>query len=475
MADARAARAARAAGRAACVLPLARLVVVAALAGACAPPAPASSSAAESGPPAASADAPEAVATALVRSLGVKDFAGASSHFDATMRDALPADKFARDWASIEDGAGAFRDVAGASVRTEQGLTVVLVRCRMARAGLVARVVFKDGLVAGLFFQNDPSAVSWSPPPYDDASAYAERDVVVGDAPPLPGTLSMPAHATSVPGIVLVHGSGPGDRDEVLGTTKVFRDLAAGLASKGVAVLRYDKRTRASPAGVVTVKEEVVDGALAALALLRATPGVDPARVFLLGHSLGGYLAPRIAQTDGHLAGAVIFAGNTRSLEDAGIAQLEYILSLNPPEPVAQKLQAALEQARALKATVESPDLQPNQIVHAGQDGSAPLPGAYFLDLRGYHPAQVAASLRCPLLVLQGGRDWQVTVGEDFAGWQAALRGVPTATFKTYPSLDHRFVAGTGPSSPAQYRDGGHVDAAVITDIADWVRAPARP
>jgi len=81
------------------------------------------------------------------------------------------------------------------------------------------------------------------------------------------------------PAVVLVHGSGPQDRDETIGPNKPFRDLAWGLASQGIAVLRYDKRTKvhgAMMAGAVeqfTVKEETIDDALAAVALLRGTDG----------------------------------------------------------------------------------------------------------------------------------------------------------------------------------------------------------
>jgi pimeloyl-ACP methyl ester carboxylesterase len=97
--------------------------------------------------------------------------------------------------------------------------------------------------------------------------------------------------------------------------------------------------------------------------------------------------------------------------------------------------------------------------------------GAYFLDLRGYRPAQLAASLPCPPLVMQGGRDYQVTTDDDFASWRTALRGAPNATLKWYASLDHRFVSGSGRSWPAQYEEPGHVDVAIIDDIAAWMHS----
>src|SRR5262249_29401225 len=158
------------------------------------------------------------------------------------------------------------------------------------------------GRIAGLRFRPPAApAAPYSPPAYVTPASYTETEFTVGSGDwPLPGTLEMPVGAGPFPALVLVQGSGPNDRDETLFGNKPFKDLALGLASRGVAVLRYDKRTKvyqAKLAGVpgLTVTEEVVEDALAAVKTLRAQPRIDPARVFVLGHSLGGMLIPRIA------------------------------------------------------------------------------------------------------------------------------------------------------------------------------------
>ena len=116
---------------------------------------------------------------------------------------------------------------------------------------------------------------------------------------PLPGLLPLPDGAGPFPAVLLVHGSGPQDRDEAVGPNRPFRDLAVGLADLGVASLRYDKRTFAhgkrladALQGRLSVEEEVIRDALCAAALLRAEPLIRPDRVYLLGHSMGGMLAP---------------------------------------------------------------------------------------------------------------------------------------------------------------------------------------
>lgn len=99
------------------------------------------------------------------------------------------------------------------------------------------------------------------------------------------------------------------------------------------------------------------------------------------------------------------------------------------------------------------------------------------LDLRGYRPVDVASTLRKPMLILQGGRDYQVTVADDLAGWRAGLAGRPDITFHIYDRDDHLFFPGSGPSTPAEYEKSQHLDPAVVTDIAVWIsrsHSPAR-
>lgn len=400
------------------------------------------------------------------------DFEGASRDFSDAVRAALPPAKLAETWGAIEGQVGPLKAVDGVEVHAQQGMSVVLVAAKFERAELVIRLVVDPaGQVAGLFFQPKPPSTDWAPPPYADPATFDERAVVVGSQPGLPGVLSMPKSAgAGAAAVVLVHGSGPNDQDESIGGLKVFKDLAWGLATRGIAVLRYVKRTRHSPAGVVTQKEEVVDGARDAVALLRATSGVDPARIFVLGHSQGGYLAPRIARKVPGLAGLVILAGSTRPLHDSMLDQFAYFLTLDPGN---QAITAMLDATKKFKAIVEDPALAPDQKVDLPTGGS--VTGAYFLDVRDYDPAATAKELSCRLLVLQGDRDYQVTE-RDFDRWRAALASRDDVVLKTYPKLNHLFVAGEGTPSPAEYQSPGHVEVSVLDDIAAWVRAaPAAP
>ncbi len=246
------------------------------------------------------------------------------ARFDQKMTAALPQEKLTAVWNGLLQQAGAYKSITAARVFAvpAQNVTAVDLTTAFERSPLIIRVAFNDeGKIAGLFFLPSKPQAEWVAPPYADPAAFSEVPVVVG-ALKLPGTLSIPKSASSVPGVVLVHGSGPLDRDETIGPNKVFKDLAWGLASRDVAVLRYDKRSFVVPMKDGTVRDEVIDDARAAVEVLASQPAVDRRRVFVLGHSLGGMLAPRIAEASPNLAGIIVLAGTTRPLEEVIVDQI---------------------------------------------------------------------------------------------------------------------------------------------------------
>jgi dienelactone hydrolase len=328
----------------------------------------------------------------------------------------------------------------------------------------------QSGQVAGMFFRpaNKPLPAIWKHPEYSKPDSFHEREITVGsDKWKLGGTLTIPSAKGRVPGIVLVHGPGPNDRDESIFATRIFADLAEGLASRGYAVLRYDKRTKVygddMSEASYTITEETVEDAVRAVALLRKQPEVDPNRIYVLGHSLGGYASPRIAARDRKLAGLILLAGLARPVEDASFEQNDYLVHLKG-EP-SRNDEARLEQ---LKAEVE----KVKRLGPKGDDSPVllGLPKEWFMDLKGYDPGAQAKSLGIPMLVLQGERDFQVTM-KDFALWKSALTGRNDVAFHSYAALNDLFIAGTGKGSPAEYHNPGNVAPQVVDDIASWLAA----
>lgn len=295
---------------------------------------------------------------------------------------------------------------------------------------------------------------------------YREQEFHVGE---LPGTLTLPRGKAPFPVLVLVPGSGPADRDETIGPNKPFLDLAHGLAAQGIAVLRYDKRTYAMPGSrtgaQLSVDRETTDDAVAAVATLVTEPAIDGHHIYLLGHSQGAQLAPRIAARSGHIAGLVLLAAPARPVLDLLIDQLHYQLSLNDAQSA-----SARANVTAIEAAVRSIRQQPPTGVADDSTALLGTPARYWRELEHVDPIADLAHLDLPVLWLQGGRDYQVTA-PDWTLWRRALAGNANATTHLYPALNHLGIAGEGPPNPAEYRRPGHVDPALIADLADWLHA----
>jgi dienelactone hydrolase len=302
------------------------------------------------------------------------------------------------------------------------------------------------------------SADPWKHPPYSKLDSFKERQVTIGTDWKLAGTLSVPAGPGPFPGIVLVHDAGTGDQDETIGAVKVFKDLAEGLASHGVVVLRYETRTKAYPtvsqAKEYTADSQTIEDAVLAAGVLRAQPEVKPGRVYELGFGFGGYVLPRVAEADGKLAGMVIVNGNARPLEDLALDEAQYEGITGRQLVVIQE-----EAARIKKLTQGDVDTPP----------LLGMLGPYLLDLKDYDAAREAKLLGLPMLILQGERSFPVDM-KDLAAWKTGLQGMKNVTLKSYPALDRVLAPGTGKSATTDYRKPGqHVAPEVIDDVAKWV------
>lgn len=296
-------------------------------------------------------------------------------------------------------------------------------------------------------FMGNPKPLT-APPPATMPAGERTITIQADGGPQLPGRLTLPSDVQDkVPVAILVHGSGPNDMNETIGPNAPFRDLAEGLSRQGIAVILYDKRTKVAPqwygeAGhVANYDTETVDDAVAAAQMATTIQEIDPARIFVIGHSLGAELAPRIAEKCPTVKGIILMAAPTRDL-----------------------LTMVREQYAYLGVSADSMGVMLDRF-------KASLPQEYLAMDSSYDPVRTAKELSLPMLILQGERDYQVTMA-DFAAWQKALAHRKNVTLKSYPTLNHLFFTGEGKSMPAEYaKPDQHVATDVIADIARFILA----
>lgn len=415
------------------------------------------------------------------------DFKSAGKDFAPAIASEFPPAKIEQAWQSVQASVGAYQSHGAMESRNIGGQEWVVATVTFARAPWDA--------VYGCDDQSRITTARLMPAAQLDQAVVAAQRAAAARRPvqthvehdgvrveplsvpspigPLRGALTLPAGKGPFPAVVFVGGSGPNDLDEAVGGTKPFRDIADGLAKRGVASLRYDKRQvdyglRMAANAKLTLDDEQTDDALTAARLLAKQALVDPQRVFVLGHSQGGMLAPRIGQRDPALAGIIMLAAPARKL----LAVMgQQVREQGERSGLPKANIAATEKALAdEQALLEKADPQ-----HPPQGGFSGAPQTWWLSLHDYDQIAVAKSLVMPMLILQGGSDFQVSPALDFGAWKQALAGKPGVAFHLFPGLSHLFTPAGKTLTVADYAAPAHVDPLVIDIIASWIKAqPAR-
>ena len=419
--------------------------------------------AASTGPARAASPAPspaipstDAQTNALLTALKNRDYPGAFKLFDSKMKEMVTEEKLKSLWEVQLAPLGRLVSWNMTAAPQQGGYDVRLGTLKFENGELLSTVAVdpKTGLISGFYVKPATPRPPATPAPYVDATKFHAVEVHVGKDPYLlDGTLPLPKAAGPFPAVVLIHGSGPQDRDETIGANKVFKDIAEGLSSKGIAVLRYDKRTLkygATMKGPVTLDMEVIDDALSAVGLLRSRQDIDPKRIFIIGHSLGAFLAPEIGVRAAPVAGVALMAPPGRSPYDIILAQLRY---LGTPEKELAEVEQTINRIKAGKGDGET-------LLGAS--------GSYWREWAARDETAMAKKLGRPILILHGDRDFQV-LDEDIATWRKELAGTPNVEIVSFPGLSHLFIKGGGKPSPSEYDIPGHVEATVIDRLQSFI------
>jgi pimeloyl-ACP methyl ester carboxylesterase len=301
-------------------------------------------------------------------------------------------------------------------------------------------------------------------------AAFVERNVEFPSGSlKFPATLCLPAkQSAQVPIIVLVHGSGPNDRDESIGPNKPFRDIAHGLAAAGIGTLRYDKRTFAFKGQLnlktLTVEEETIVDAVAALQFARTLTEADSKHVFVLGHSQGATFAPVIADR-AQAQGAILMAAAQRSFDQMIPEQVAFQLKLAGKSQ--EEIDSAIKELKTSFARVRSGEAKDDESVFFAT-------AYYWRDLLNRDPQAALKNTRVPVLLLQGGKDVQVLKADyDLAQQAVASKPPEMREAHFYANLNHLFLPVEGQSTGAEYGVAAHIPQEVIDTIAAWLHKRA--
>ena len=281
----------------------------------------------------------------------------------------------------------------------------------------------------------------------------------------LKGTLLTPENDSLKKLVIFIHGSGPNDRDETIFENKPFKDIAESLYKRGIASYRFDKKTFSNPESFndnSTIDEEVTIDIINIINYFKNDNQFSNYEIIILGHSLGAYLTPRIINKSNKVSKAIMLAGNARSLDKLIIEQYNYLYELNSTEDLKSELgklknQISFLHSKKFNFNTSKENLPLN------------LSANYWQSILDYNPLKEVKKVKIPMLILQGERDYQVTI-KDFELWKKSLDNNKKVTFISYPKLNHLFITGDKKSQPKEYMIKGIVDEMVINDIFNFIQ-----
>lgn len=396
------------------------------------------------------------------------NFEEAHGFFDESVKGQITPDELKLFWLRLGNSMGTYESVDGAKNSIKGDYFQVILTCGFSKGTQTFTFVFnKSEKLLGFFVTPVAADAEYAAPAYADTTLYKETEINIKfEEGQMAGVFTSPKNASNFPVVIMVHGSGPSDMDETVGPNKPFKDLAAGLAAKGIGSIRYVKRSMVYPRifnKAFTVKEEVIDDALSAINLANTLPGVNKGQIYLLGHSLGGMLAPRIATLAPSLNGIILAAAPARKLSDLILEQNTFFYKSSGDTSAAGKKQflessIEIDKSRLLKLG----DIAPDSVILGA-------PATYWIDLNNHDQLATSKKIKNRILILQGGNDFQVSV-QDFNIWRTTLASNKNASFKLYPDLNHLLSTQKEKGTGAQYRIPANVNADLINDISIWIK-----
>ncbi len=384
--------------------------------------------------------------------------------YNEELKKSFTSDLLVSSWISVIQKSGPIKKYLGSTYTKQNGYNIVDSSFDAMLYNFKIIISYdKNGKPDGLHTRFSPK----EPPEPKSSDKWEEVAVKVGDKE-LPGMLTLPKGVQKPPVLIMIQGSGPSDMNESLGTTpnRPFEDIAHGLADQGVATLRYNKSTYQYPnGGGDTIQDEILDDAAAAVKLLCNEKRVDENRIYVLGHSLGGIMAPKITTDNSQIKGFISLAGSLRTLQDIMLDQNITAVMAATSLTEQQKSDLILQVKSEINKTKTLEDGGTGFILGATTN--------YWKSLNAIDNLTLIKNLNVPMLIMQGSSDFQVYADKDYKLWQDTLQGRNNVTFKLYNGLSHLFmtnqISPNGVADASLYNAPNHVDPQVIADIATWI------
>ncbi len=324
---------------------------------------------------------------------------------------------------------------------------------------------------------------------------YAEQEVSyhnTQDKITLAGTLTIPSGAGPFPAVLLITGSGPQDRDEMLLGHRPFLVLADYLTRRGVAVLRVDDRgvggtSKGTPNDT---SENYVNDVLAGVDFLKTRKEINAKQIGLIGHSEGGMIAPMAAARSNDVAFIVLMAGpgivgdKLLAMQNRLISSAECERQVNESAAQSARLFAIARDEKDPAVAKQKLDAERAKIEERSRKNlEAQLAGTasqlnqiltpWFRFFLGYDPRPTLLKIRVPVLAINGELDTQVPAKEDLAAIEQALKDGGNGDYKIVllPKLNHLFQTATT-GSPSEYANIEETIAPVaLQTMGDWIVA----
>jgi len=382
-----------------------------------------------------------------------KNYEKAYSYFDEKIKEQVTLPILEQTVNQLESQLGKYKT----TIEINQDNSVYYYYSEFEKMKLDIKISFRDSdKIAGFFFSPHKN--------FEKGNSLGKDYNIISNKVELKGTLLIPTVNNLKKIVILLHGSGPQDRDETIEENKPFKDIAENLFHKGIASYRFDKRTFSNPetfSDKSTIDDEVVVDALNIIAHFKANPDFKDYEITVIGHSLGAYLLPRVAYKSNQISKIILLAGNARPLDQLISEQYDYLYGENPSEDVKKEVTKMKEQIAFLNSK-EFNSESPKEKLPLN------LSAAYWKSLKEYNPLTEIQKVKTPTLILQGERDYQVTM-TDFNLWKKTLLKNKKAKFISYPSLNHMFMSGTGKPNPEEYLVKSNVSSDVINDIFNFI------